>query len=293
MIEKICVYAISKNEEKNVEQFVENTRLFDHVFVLDTGSTDNTVALLKSHNISVFEKSYEQFDFSCARNDCISKISQDIMWGVWLDFNEKLNITRQDILSIVENNLASAFYARCFVFNYDEHKFVEIEKKIRIHRLSDYKWKRPVHEELVAVNTASSVLDTNIEFYKNSPPSLEKESFYYDLCYQEYIKNNDLIYLRFMLDYAYNKQMWENVKTFAIEFINKTTVGNQYFRPRAFILLSEYFVHKDQLDTARDMAFHALSEGIKQKYTFTFWLRDALKQLNKLGVEIKINDNIN
>ena len=44
---KICVYAISKNEEKFVDRWMDSVSEADEVFVLDTGSTDETVEKLK------------------------------------------------------------------------------------------------------------------------------------------------------------------------------------------------------------------------------------------------------
>ena len=42
---KVCVYAISKNEEKFVSRWVESMKEADEIYVLDTGSTDNTVKI--------------------------------------------------------------------------------------------------------------------------------------------------------------------------------------------------------------------------------------------------------
>ena len=39
---KICVYAICKNEEKFVDKWLESMSEADYIVVLDTGSTDNT-----------------------------------------------------------------------------------------------------------------------------------------------------------------------------------------------------------------------------------------------------------
>ena len=44
---KIVVYAISRNEEKHVKRWVESMKEADEIIVLDTGSTDKTVKLLK------------------------------------------------------------------------------------------------------------------------------------------------------------------------------------------------------------------------------------------------------
>ena len=47
----ITLYAICKNEEKNVEKFIENSKKFSHTVVVDTGSTDNTTQPLKEAGI--------------------------------------------------------------------------------------------------------------------------------------------------------------------------------------------------------------------------------------------------
>ena len=44
---KINVYAIAKNEEQFVKRWVNSMKEADNIYVLDTGSTDNTVKLLK------------------------------------------------------------------------------------------------------------------------------------------------------------------------------------------------------------------------------------------------------
>ena len=43
---KIYVYAISKNEEKFAKRWYESVKSADGIYVLDTGSTDNTVKIL-------------------------------------------------------------------------------------------------------------------------------------------------------------------------------------------------------------------------------------------------------
>lgn len=45
---KICVYAICKNESKFVNRFMDTLKeIQNHVYILDTGSTDNTVSKIK------------------------------------------------------------------------------------------------------------------------------------------------------------------------------------------------------------------------------------------------------
>ena len=53
---KVVVYAICKNEEKFVERWYESVKEADEIYVLDTGSTDDTVKKLKECGIHVKTK---------------------------------------------------------------------------------------------------------------------------------------------------------------------------------------------------------------------------------------------
>ena len=83
---KVCVYAIAKDEEKNVEKWVKSMSPADHIIVLDTGSTDNTVELLSSLGVEVHQKIYDHFRFDVARNDCLDLIPDeykgDVYWKI-------------------------------------------------------------------------------------------------------------------------------------------------------------------------------------------------------------------
>ena len=62
---KVCVYAISKNEEKFVSRWVESMKEADEIYVLDTGSTDDTRKKLKKLGVHVKKKiiklNFQQF----------------------------------------------------------------------------------------------------------------------------------------------------------------------------------------------------------------------------------------
>ena len=54
---KVVVYAISKNEEKFINRWYNSVKEADQVYVLDTGSKDNTVELLKKKELLLSKKS--------------------------------------------------------------------------------------------------------------------------------------------------------------------------------------------------------------------------------------------
>ena len=44
---KICVYAICKNESRNLQTWLTSLKDADKIFVLDTGSEDDSMSILK------------------------------------------------------------------------------------------------------------------------------------------------------------------------------------------------------------------------------------------------------
>ena len=71
---KVCVYAICKNEEKFVKRWYESIKDADYICVLDTGSTDNTVKLLKELGVKVEVKDINPWRFDVARNESLKLI---------------------------------------------------------------------------------------------------------------------------------------------------------------------------------------------------------------------------
>ena len=69
---KVYVYAICKNESKFVKDYIASMSEADGIYVLDTGSQDDTVKLLKKYkNVHVKEEKIEPFRFDVARNLCL------------------------------------------------------------------------------------------------------------------------------------------------------------------------------------------------------------------------------
>ena len=73
---KLCVYAIAKNEEANAARWYESVREADAVVVLDTGSTDRTVEILRDCGCKVFEKDYTEEHEEHGEKDSVPRISR-------------------------------------------------------------------------------------------------------------------------------------------------------------------------------------------------------------------------
>ena len=82
---KVVVYAISKNEEKFVNRWVNSMKEADEIYVLDTGSTDNTVKKLKKLGVKVVKKKIVPWRFDVSRNESL-KLVPKLAILLWLLF---------------------------------------------------------------------------------------------------------------------------------------------------------------------------------------------------------------
>jgi glycosyltransferase involved in cell wall biosynthesis len=85
---KITFSIIVKNEEKNLPRCLDSVKeLVDEIVVLDTGSTDNTVAIAKNYGAKVHYFKWCN-DFAIARNKALQYLTGD--WVLVLDADEVL-----------------------------------------------------------------------------------------------------------------------------------------------------------------------------------------------------------
>ena len=85
---KVIVYAITKNESKFVRRWYESMKEADEIYVLDTGSTDDTVEKLKSHNIIVHQEVISPWRFDVARNKNLDLVPLNTDICVCTDLDE-------------------------------------------------------------------------------------------------------------------------------------------------------------------------------------------------------------
>ena len=141
---KVTLYAIAKNEEKNIEQFLKNAEKFDVVVVVDTGSTDDTIQLLKDAGIKVYEhpQTRTEFDFSVARNQALSYVETD--WAFALDFNEDVDEFYPEGFAVIANEFTTFNHLR-FDDNGTGEPVQSNEVHTRLHRTKNYTLANDVH----------------------------------------------------------------------------------------------------------------------------------------------------
>ena len=142
---KIATYAIAKNEEKHIARWLEATRDSDYRVVLDTGSTDRTVELLKAAgNVIVCETIVSPWRFDVARNQALDCVPEDADLCLVLDMDELpekhfyRKVREQWVPGAVRGLIA---IDTAFKWEVD-----------RLHSRKGWVWKWPVHEAAVPID---------------------------------------------------------------------------------------------------------------------------------------------
>ena len=163
---KLTVVILTKNEEKNIVDVVRNAKMVtDEVFIIDSGSTDKTVALAEASGAKVLYRAWDN-DFAAQRNFALQHVTTQ--WVLYLDADERLNVQLiEAIKKVVDKDKENQFSIKrksvAFgqEFNYGVLKpdFVP-----RLFKTKNVQWVNKVHEKPVCKD-ALEVLDGYIEHY--------------------------------------------------------------------------------------------------------------------------------
>ena len=154
---KLSQCMIVKNEEHNIRRALSwGKSLMYEQIVVDTGSTDNTVAIAKEMGAKVYEIKWED-DFSKAKNYALDKANGD--WIAFLDADEyvpekELDALKEGVLKyeqfnrINPENVIDAI--RTQIYNLDENnQVINRSETIRFFRLDpNIRYSNAIHEVL-------------------------------------------------------------------------------------------------------------------------------------------------
>lgn len=175
---KIAVYAICKDESKYVDTWYNSMKEADEIIVLDTGSKDNTISLLRKYpKIKVYEEKIIPWRFDTARNLSLSKVSKDTDICVCTDLDEVFDSGWRNIL---ESNWNESTTRARYLYNWN---FTENNKPgttfylNKIHSRNNYKWTHPVHEVLTSTTKENEILIEGITLNHHPDPTKSRSSY--------------------------------------------------------------------------------------------------------------------
>ena len=166
---KISAVIITLNEQKALPAFLESLWFAHEIIVLDSYSTDNTVAVAKENKkVKVFERTFD--DFSSQKNAAISKASHD--WIVFFDPDEKITTQlSQEIISTLEDPRAIAYYVkREFYFMGKKIKFSGLQNDhvIRLFNKNYCSYNQNLVHEVMQANGRTATLKNKLPHYSYS-----------------------------------------------------------------------------------------------------------------------------
>ena len=146
---KVYVYAICKNESQFVKRYVESMQEADGIYILDTGSTDDTMEQLKELGVHVKQEKIVPFRFDVARNKSLDMVPDDADICVCTDLDEVFTKGWRKTLESAWSKEDPTRVEYLYNWSFDEYNNPATTFYIsKIHKRNAYVWKHPVHEVL-------------------------------------------------------------------------------------------------------------------------------------------------
>ena len=276
---KICVYAIAKNESKFVQRFYDSVKEADEICILDTGSEDDTVKLLRKLGVNVYEEKIIPWRFDVARNRSLDLVSDDIDICVCLDLDEVLLPGwREEIEKVWEPNVTKIIYNYNWLLDKDDKPLVNFYYE-KIHSRHGYKWIYPVHEVLTYVGEGNEIKKIVPSITVNHYPDMKKSRSSYlpllELSVKESpLDDRNMHYLG--REYMYYGK-WDQAIDTLIKHLNLKSAtwkderaASMRFISRCYIALRRYDEARMWLDKAiREAQNFLIKNGYAVKYTKT------------------------
>lgn len=266
---RICVNAISKNEEQFVKRFCDSAKDADLILIADTGSTDRTVELAKECGATVYDICISPWRFDAARNAAIALTPKDIDVIVSLDLDEVLEPGWREEIERVWK-LGETTRLR-YYFDWGHGIRFKYEKIFARHGYSFY---CPVHEYPIPdVRINEVYADTDKLLVSHYPDPTKSRGQYLDLLRMSVKENpreprNAFYFARELTFYS----LWDEAID-RLKFYLEMPEANWYTeRSYAMRLLSQAYEHKANYWEAMAWARRAVAEAPNTRET---WVRLA------------------
>ena len=184
---KLSGYIITKNNGRSLGWALESVHQYlDEIVIVDSGSTDNTLAIAEKYNAKIYHNDF--VDFSAQRNFAVSKCSGD--WIFTMDADEVMG---ENFGQIFDYMKSSKYRALMF----PRYNMVQLDPCIHIRSSYHYSdWQArvfvndekcyyiyPVHHQLMEAKPRLKIPNINIfhmHWLMNDYAARKKRGTYYD-----------------------------------------------------------------------------------------------------------------
>ncbi len=249
----ISLCMIVKNEEKFIKKCLDLAKDYvDEIIIVDTGSTDNTMNIVKNFNCKTFFFEWCN-DFSKARNFSISKATND--WILVLDADEFIDIIDfekiKSFTSKENNNKVGQLLQKSIVSSDEDMRNIYID---RLFNKNYYVFQRAIHEKLSPLFNTNKVSQVKLPlevlhygYSVNEERHIDKNKAYVKLLKSSIEKNFDGYLVKHLASCYLNlKQYDEAIKQANLVIDNVSLHDTFYFNEavttklKALFSLGEY-----------------------------------------------------
>ncbi len=161
MKNSIAACLIVKNESAMLARCLESVKEADAIYILDTGSSDNTVEIARQYTDNVYLDYVWIDDFADARNYLLNKIRGKETFVLSIDADEYLNVPFSEVRRAVD--LAKTDMIRVLMIADGSHR-LEFGFGRLFRNTPDIYWVQPIHKHLNLPGEGEEVGNVSIIF---------------------------------------------------------------------------------------------------------------------------------
>lgn len=239
---KITGLIITFNEERNIEEVINNLDFVDELIIVDSYSTDKTVELIKKcPKVKLVQNKFE--NYTSQRNIALEHANYN--WILFIDADERISDKlKSEIITTVKNETTdSAFYFyRKFMFQGKHLRFSgwQTDKNIRLFQKdkAHYVSTKLVHEKLIIDGTIGKLKHKLIHHSYTDYNSYKQKMVYYgklkakELLLKGSKPNIALFYLKpiykFLHSYLVRLGIFDGKKGIIICYLNALSIHSRY-----------------------------------------------------------------
>lgn len=275
---KICVYAISKNEEQFIDRWMDAVSEADMVVVADTGSTDGTIEKLRARGAHVYSEQIVPWRFDEARNRALSHIPEDVDICVSNDVDEVFEKGwRQKLEAAWLPGTTRARYT--FVWTHDAEGNIDKQFPMeKIHLRHGYKWIHPVHEILAYEGTEQKAFVPGLILH-HYPDNSKPRSQYLPLLELSAQENPKDVQTHFWLgrEYVYHNQHDAAIRTLK-EYLDLPDATWDEERSAAMRFIAVSYERLGDKQAAKSWLWRSVAECPRTREPYFFMARFAYFQ---------------
>jgi len=265
---RVSLCLIVRNEAANLRACLQHTgELFHEIVVVDTGSTDDTIAIARELGAYVVERAWTD-DFAAARNAALESATGD--WIFWLDADDRLDLENRERLAALLRRLEVTKGRQAFVMTTRSRSRHSTEpdtliSHVRLFRADPrIRWRGRVHEQIApaieALGDSLIISDVQIDHVGYLDPALCQRKANRDLrlLRMEYATDPDDPATLFWLGATYLRigQMHQAL-THLLKSLQRVTTRGDWVR-RLYALIVETLINLGRREEAFGMTTEAL-----------------------------------